>query len=56
MVQAGLAKVMERRRLVKQGAVRIDEERISDERAMIHPQEGMVVRSEKRGFAKIVIG
>ena len=57
MVQAGLAKSNgEARRLVKQGAVRIDEERISDERAMIHPQEGMVVRSGKRGFAKIVIG
>ena len=57
MVQAGLAKSNgEARRLVKQGAVRIDEERISDERAMIRPQEGMVVRSGKRGFAKIVIG
>jgi tyrosyl-tRNA synthetase len=57
MVQAGLAKSNgEARRLVKQGAVRIDEERISDERAMILPQEGMVVRSGKRGFAKIVIG
>ena len=57
MVQAGLAKSNgEARRLVKQGAVRIDDERVSDERAMILPQEGMVVRSGKRGFAKIVIG
>ena len=57
MVQAGLAKSNgEARRLVKQGAVRIDEERISDERAVIIPQEGMVIRSGKRGFAKVVIG
>ena len=53
MVQAGLAKSNgEARRLVKQGAVRIDEERISDERAMIRPQEGMVVRSVSADLQK----
>ena len=40
----------------KQGAVRIDEERISDERAMIRPQGAWSYAPAKRGFAKIVIG
>ena len=57
MVQADLAKSNgEARRLVKQGAVRIDDERVSDERAIVMPKEGMVLRSGKRGFAKIIIG
>ena len=54
MVLAGLAKSNgEARRLVKQGAVRINDEKISDERAQIVPEEGMVIRSGKRGFAKV---
>ena len=57
MVEADLAKSNgEARRLVKQGAVRIDDERVSDERAIVMPKDGMVLRSGKRGFAKIVIG
>jgi len=57
MVQAGLAKSNgEARRLVKQGAVRIDDEKITDERAQIVPEAGMVIRSGKRGFAKVKIG
>jgi len=57
MVDAGLAKSNgEARRLVKQGAVRINDEKISDERAQIMPKEGMIIRSGKRGFAKVVIG
>lgn len=57
MVQAGLAKSNgEARRLVKQGAVRIDDEKINDECAQVVPVDGMVIRSGKRGFAKIVIG
>jgi len=56
MVQAGLAKSNgEARRLVKQGAVRIDDEKITDERAQIVPEAGMVIRSGKRGFAKVMI-
>lgn len=56
MVLAGLAKSNgEARRLVKQGAVRINDEKISDERAQIVPEEGMVIRSGKRGFAKVTI-
>ena len=57
MVNAGLAKSNgEARRLIKQGAVRIDDERVSDERLALVPREGMVLRSGKRGFAKIKIG
>jgi len=56
MVQAGLCKSNgEARRLVKQGAVRINDEKISDERAEIVPEEGMIIRSGKRGFAKVTI-
>jgi len=56
MVLAGLAKSNgEARRLVKQGAVRINDKKISDERAQIVPEEGMVIRSGKRGFAKVTI-
>jgi len=54
MVQAGLAKSNgEARRLVKQGAVRINDEKIGDERAQIVPEEGMIIRSGKRGFAQV---
>jgi len=56
MVQAGLAKSNgEARRLVKQGAVKINDEKISDERAQIVPEDGMIIRSGKRGFVKVVI-
>ena len=57
MVQAGLAKSNgEARRLIKQGAVRINDEKITDESAQIVPEDGMIIRSGKRGFAKIKIG
>jgi len=57
MVQAGLCKSNgEARRLVKQGAVRIDDERITDERMQVVPREGMIIKSGKRGFAKIRVG
>ncbi len=57
MVQSGLAKSNgEARRLVKQGAVKINDEKINDDRAQIIPEGGMIIRSGKRGFAKIVIG
>ena len=56
MVQAGLAKSNgEARRLVKQGAVKINDEKVSDERAQISPENGMIIRAGKRGFAKIVL-
>jgi len=57
MVEAGLAKSNgEARRLIKQGAVRINDEKINDERAQIMPEDGMILRSGKRGFAQIKIG
>ena len=56
MVAAGLCKTNgEARRLVKQGAVKINDEKISDERAQIVPENGMIIRSGKRGFAKVMI-
>ena len=56
MVDAGLAKTNgEARRLIKQGAVKINDEKVCDERAQIMPEEGMIIRSGKRGFAKITI-
>ena len=57
MVQAGLAKSNgEARRLVTQGAVKIDDQKITDPRAQIIPKDGSIIRSGKRGFAKIKIG
>lgn len=56
MVQAGLCKSNgEARRLIKQGAVKINDEKICDERAQIMPEEGMIIRSGKRGFAQLKI-
>lgn len=57
MVQAGLAKSNgEARRLVKQGAVRVNDVKMDDEAAQILPEDGMVIRSGKRGFAQVKIG
>jgi tyrosyl-tRNA synthetase len=57
MVAAGLCKTNgEARRLVKQGAVKINDEKISDERAQIVPENGMIIRCGKRGFAEIKVG
>ncbi len=56
MVQVGLAPSNgEARRLVKQGAVKIDDVKVDDERAQIVPENGMVIRAGKRGFVKIKI-
>ncbi|MCF7864084.1 MAG: tyrosine--tRNA ligase [Kiritimatiellales bacterium] len=56
MVQAGLAKSNgEARRLIKQGAVKINDEKVDDEGAQVVPEDGMIIRSGKRGFAKVVI-
>ena len=57
MVKAGLApSTSEARRLVQAGAVKLDEEKIADVRLEIAPKTGVVIRSGKRGFAKIKIG
>ena len=56
MVLAGLAPSNgEARRLVKQGAVKINDVKVDDERAQIVPEDGMVIRAGKRGFAKLII-
>lgn len=56
MVKAGLApSTSEARRLVQAGAVKIGEDKISDFRMEIEPRDGMVLRSGKRGFAKLKI-
>ena len=54
MVKAKLANSnSEARRLIKQGAVRIDNQIINDEKLILLPKDGMVVRSGKRGFIRI---
>ena len=57
MVQAGLApSTSEARRLVQAGAVKIGDDKVADFRLEIRPQDGLVIRSGKRGFAKIKVG
>ena len=54
LVRAGLASSQsEARRLVQQGAVRINDERAADAAAVIRPAPGAVIRSGKRGFVRI---
>lgn len=57
LVKAGLASSRsEARRLIEQGAVRIGDERISDPKARRRLQDGVVVKSGKRGFARVRLG
>ena len=57
MVKAGLvASTGEARRLVSAGAVRLGDEKITDVRVQVTPVDGTVIKSGKRGFAKIRIG
>lgn len=54
LVQCSLASSNgEAKRLVEQGAVRIDDQRIADPRARVAIRPGMILRSGKRGFARI---
>ena len=51
MVHAGLAKSNgDARRLIKQGAVRINDKRVDDERMILSPENGMILKSGKRGL------
>jgi tyrosyl-tRNA synthetase len=43
------------KRMIKQGAVTIGEEKATDPNTMIIPQDGMIVRVGKRKFAKITV-
>ena len=57
MVKAGLcASTGEARRLVAAGAVKIDGEKATDVRATVSPRDGMVIKSGKRGFARVRVG
>jgi tyrosyl-tRNA synthetase len=54
LVQAGLApSTSEARRLVQAGAVKLDDEKVADFRLEIEPKDGLVIRSGKRGFARL---
>jgi tyrosyl-tRNA synthetase len=44
----------EARRLVEQGAVRIDDVKVSDPKSRVEPRRGMIIKSGKRGFAKLI--
>ncbi len=56
LTTAGLASSNgEARRLVQQGGVRIDDEKISDPRMTIQLKGGMILRAGKRGFARITL-
>jgi tyrosyl-tRNA synthetase len=56
MVQAGLApSTSEARRLVQAGAVKIGDDKVADVRLEIEPKDGVVIRSGKRGFAKLKV-
>ena len=57
MVKAGLApSTSEARRLVQAGAVHVGDDKVADFRLEIEPKDGVVIRSGKRGFAKIKVG
>ncbi len=45
----------EGRRLIQQGAVKINDEKVSDPKATITPEAGMIIRAGKRKFAKILL-
>lgn len=53
---AGLASgTSEGKRLVQQGAVKIDEEKITDPDIKLIPVDGMIIKAGKRKFAKIIL-
>ncbi|CCO07246.1 tyrosine--tRNA ligase [Desulforamulus hydrothermalis] len=54
LTKAGLAASnSEARRLIKEGAVKIDGARVADPNWRFQPEEGMVIRAGKRRFAKL---
>ncbi len=55
VVLAGFAKSNgEARRLIKQGGVRLDGDPVTDERAVVKPKSGQVLKVGKRNFARLV--
>ncbi len=54
MVKGGLASSnSEARRLITQGAVKINDEKVADPKHFLTPADGMIIRSGKRGFLRI---
>jgi tyrosyl-tRNA synthetase len=54
MVQAGLCATNgEAKRLIQQGAVKIDDEKVTDAQMKLKPTDGMVIKSGKRGFVRL---
>lgn len=54
MTQAKLASsTSEARRLIKEGAVKIDGEKVTDPNLRFAPTDGMVIRAGKRRFARL---
>ncbi len=54
MTAAGLTKSNgEARRLIQQGAVRINDEKAADPLMKLKPESGMIIKSGKRGFVKL---
>ena len=57
LTDAGLAESnSEARRLIEQGGVRIDDQKVEDIDLRIEPSEGMIIRVGKRRFLRIVRG
>ncbi|MDO7786667.1 tyrosine--tRNA ligase [Desulforamulus aquiferis] len=56
LTQAGLAaSTSEARRLVKEGAVKINGEKVSDPNLRFSPEDGMIIRAGKRRFAQLSV-
>jgi len=56
MVRSGLASSnSEARRLIDQGGVRLDDQRVADPAEEIVPRDGMVLRVGKRRFARVLV-
>jgi len=56
LVAAGLAHgTSEAKRLVLGGAVKMDDEKIADPKAVVTPKDGAVLRAGKRAFAKLAV-
>ena len=57
MVRTGLVSSnSEARRLIEQGGVRLDDQRVEDPTEEIAPSDGMVLRVGKRRFARVLVG
>ena len=53
MFNSGLVKTKgDARRLIRQGAVKLDQEKINDEKFILKPQNDMILQSEKKRIHK----